>query len=178
MNFKELLKKYQALRLENKLLRDKLKQIEAQTDLNSRGFTDNKKKFTKLQPETNIPNETGIDPVISNVDKYSSPSKKIDLFASYLKGRTDVYATRWENRKKKTSGYSPACGNEWIPGICQKPKIKCASCQNKNYLELNSHVIEDHLRGKIVVGIYPLLSSETCWFLAKSTEPHKTTGGV
>ncbi len=165
MDFKELLKKYQALRVENKLLRDKLKQIEAQTDLNSKGFTD-KKKITKLQPETNIPNETGISPVISNVDKYSSPGKKIDLFTSYLKGRTDVYATRWENRKKRTSGYSPACGNEWIPGICQKPKIKCASCQNKNYLELNSHVIEDHLRGKIVVGIYPLLLDETCWFLA------------
>jgi len=85
---------------------------------------------------------------------------------SLFMGRDDVYAKRWENRKKGSSGYSPVCGNEWIPGICQKPKIKCSACKNKKYLKLDRQAIESHLRGKIVIGIYPLLSDEKCWFLA------------
>jgi phosphatidylserine/phosphatidylglycerophosphate/cardiolipin synthase-like enzyme len=32
---------------------------------------------------------------------------------SLFKGRDDVYARRWENKKKGTSGYSPSCVNEW-----------------------------------------------------------------
>ena len=76
------------------------------------------------------------------------------------------YAKRWENKNKGSSGYSPACGNEWIPGLCQKPKIKCSACKNKNYLKLDRQAIEGHLRGKTVIGIYPLLSDERCWFLA------------
>jgi type I site-specific restriction-modification system R (restriction) subunit len=31
---------------------------------------------------------------------------------------------------------------------------------------LDEHIIEDHLRGNIVVGIYPMLPDETCYFLA------------
>jgi len=37
--------------------------------------------------------------------------------------REDVYPQRWESAKG-TSGYSPACGNEWKPDICHKPKIR------------------------------------------------------
>ena len=85
---------------------------------------------------------------------------------SLFKGREDVYAKRWENKKQQTSGYSAACANEWVPGICLKPKIKCSACNQKNYLKLDKQIIENHLRGNIVAGVYPLLIDETCWFLA------------
>ncbi|HQB10912.1 MAG TPA: helicase, partial [bacterium] len=53
-----------------------------------------------------------------------SPSEdKVRLFMSLFKGRSDVFAMRWESKSGK-SGYSPCCVNEWIAGLCKKPKIK------------------------------------------------------
>ena len=91
---------------------------------------------------------------------------KIRLFMSLFKGRQDVYAKRWENKNKGKSGYAPVCLNEWKPGLCGKPKIFCSKCNNKAYDELNENVIENHLRGNSVIGIYPMLPDETCRFLA------------
>lgn len=63
-------------------------------------------------------------------------------------------------------GYSPVCLNEWKIGICGKPRIKCADCTQKVYAVLDEKVIEDHLRGSIIIGLYPMLVDETCFFLA------------
>ncbi|MBQ3426569.1 MAG: DUF1653 domain-containing protein [Clostridia bacterium] len=101
----------------------------------------------------------------TGVTMYSSETEKMRLFMSLFIGRDDVYAKRWEN-KKGSSGYSPACANEWVPNVCMKPNMKCAECENKNYLPMSPKVINDHLRGNITVGIYPLLKDETCRFLA------------
>lgn len=95
----------------------------------------------------------------------SDNEKKIQLFMSLFRGREDVYAERWENDAGK-SGYSPRCLNLWKKGLCQKPHMKCSACSNKNYTPLSEKVIEAHLRGKIVAGIYPLNADETCSFLA------------
>ncbi|MEW5841943.1 MAG: DEAD/DEAH box helicase family protein [Bacteroidota bacterium] len=91
--------------------------------------------------------------------------EKIKLFMSLFKGRDDVYAKRWQNKEGK-SGYSPACLNEWKPGICNKPKIKCADCANQFFVVLNEKVIEDHLKGNMVLGLYPMCTDDTCSFLA------------
>lgn len=37
---------------------------------------------------------------------YSDPAEKIRLFRLFFRGREDVFAKRWEN-KKGASGYSP-----------------------------------------------------------------------
>lgn len=95
----------------------------------------------------------------------SDNERKIKFFMSLFKGREDVYAKRWEN-KAGESGYSPQCLNLWKKGICQKPSMKCSACPNKNYEPLSEKVIELHLRGNIVAGIYPLYADETCSFLA------------
>ncbi len=94
----------------------------------------------------------------------SSPDTKIKLFMSLFKGRDDVYAKRWQSKKGK-SGYSPSCLHEWSVGICHKPKMKCSKCNNRNYAPLSPEVIDKHLRGKHVIGIYPMLTDETCYFL-------------
>ncbi len=90
---------------------------------------------------------------------------KIALFRRLFRGRADVYPMRWESAKGK-SGYSPTCGNEWKPGICHKPKIKCGDCNQRLLLPVTDQVIYDHLAGKHTVGVYPLLSDDNCYFLA------------
>ncbi len=103
----------------------------------------------------------------------ASPSRdKVDLFRHLFAGRPDVFPVRWENRKADRSGYSPACANEWVKGICGKPKVKCGECPHQKFIPPNDGVIERHLRGDdgrggdFVAGVYPLLPGDTCWFLA------------
>lgn len=96
----------------------------------------------------------------------SDVADKVRLFTSLFRGRDDVYARRWENKKKGTSGYSPHCANEWARGLCSKPKGKCSDCRHKAYVPFDEKAIEAHLRGNIVAGVYPMLPDETCWFLA------------
>ena len=62
------------------------------------------------------------------VHQLSSSDEKIALFRSLFRGREDVYPRRFESRKTGKSGYAPACANEWVRGICEKPRIKCAEC--------------------------------------------------
>ncbi len=91
--------------------------------------------------------------------------QKVALFRRLFRGRTDVYPLRWESAKGK-SGYSPACGNEWKTGVCDKPRIKCGDCPQRQLLPMTDQVIYDHLAGKHTVGVYPLLTDESCYFLA------------
>ncbi|HYN59648.1 MAG TPA: DEAD/DEAH box helicase family protein, partial [Rubrivivax sp.] len=80
-------------------------------------------------------------------------------------GRTDVYPVRWESKAGKT-GYAPACANEWRAGVCEKPRIKCADCGHRSLTALTDRTIFDHLAGRHTTGVYPLLTNDTCNFLA------------
>jgi hypothetical protein len=106
------------------------------------------------------------------VDRTSSPQAKIALFRSLFRGREDVYPRRFENRRTGKSGYAPACANEWVRGVCEKPRIRCAECPNRRFLPVTDDVIRWHLSGcdpegqSFVAGVYPLLQDETCFFLA------------
>ena len=91
---------------------------------------------------------------------------KIQLFRQLFRGRDDVYPKLWVSTKTGRKGYSPACSNEWVRGLCEKPRVKCSDCQNQAFLSLNDQTVLDHLQGRHTIGIYPLLKDETCWFLA------------
>ena len=95
-----------------------------------------------------------------------SKNEKVALFRSLFAGRFDVFPKLWRNPKTKKQGYAPACANEWVGGVCEKPRVKCGECPNQAFLELNDRVIVDHLQGRHVAGVYPLLQDERCWFLA------------
>ena len=95
-----------------------------------------------------------------------SVQEKVALFKSLFRGRDDVYPRLWENLAKGKKGYAPACFNEWVQGVCEKPHVKCGECPNQAFIPVQDQVIEDHLRGRHVIGVYPLLKDETCWFLA------------
>src|SRR5436190_330552 len=62
-------------------------------------------------------------PPTSIVTQYASAELKIKLFRSFFRGREDVYPRRFESRKTGRAGYQPACGNEWVRGVCEKPRI-------------------------------------------------------
>lgn len=95
-----------------------------------------------------------------------SPEQKVALFRQLFRGRTDVYPIRWESKTTGKSGYAPACANEWRPGVCEKPRIKCAHCSNRLLIPLSDAVIYNHLAGEHTVGIYPLMEDDSCYFLA------------
>ena len=94
-----------------------------------------------------------------------STEEKVVLFRQLFRGRTDVYPIRWESKAGK-SGYSPACANEWRAGVCEKPRIKCADCGNRKLIPLTDAAIYDHLAGEHTVAVYPLLTDDSCHFLA------------
>lgn len=95
-----------------------------------------------------------------------SPAEKVALFRRLFRGRNDVYPVRWESKTTGKAGYTPACLNEWVAGICHKPRIKCGDCAHRSLATVTDPVIYDHLAGDHTVGIYPLLHDNTCHFLA------------
>lgn len=106
------------------------------------------------------------------VSRDSPPAAKIALFRSLFRGRDDVYPRRFESRKTGRSGYSPACANEWARGLCDKPAVRCSECPNRRFLPLTDETIREHLAGQdetggeFVMGVYPMLLDESCFFLA------------
>ena len=95
-----------------------------------------------------------------------STAEKLALFGRLFRGRPDVYPVRWESKTTGKSGYAPACANEWRPGVCEKPRIKCSECGNRQLIPLSDAVLFKHLAGDHTVGAYPLLTDDTCYFLA------------
>ena len=90
---------------------------------------------------------------------------KISLFKSIFKGREDVFAMRWEKDKK--SGYMPAYFFD--PYRFRAHKMKGGTFQNypdKSYRNLTDDQIVRHLNGEQLIGLYPLLSDNTSWFIA------------
>ena len=106
-----------------------------------------------------------------SVHGHSTPEEKIALFRSLFQGRDDVYPRRFESRATGRSGYAPACGNEWVRGVCEKPRVACAECAHRRFLPVTDEVVRWHLSGvdregrDFVLGCYPMLLDETCRFL-------------
>lgn len=154
MNYVELYEKYKILEEENKKLKEELLQLKGKflsekteaycADIDLLG-----KKDTLCKSKT-------------LVTQNSSSKEKIELFQSLFKGRGDVCAKKWKNKP----GYSPYCYNDFKPGVCNKPKIKCTECKNSSFAHLDEERIKNHLLGKYVLGLYPITTNDTCFLLA------------
>ena len=92
--------------------------------------------------------------------------EKIDLFLSLFGARRSVYPKLWINLKKGSKGYSPACGNEWVHGLCEKPRVKCSDCPNQNFPTLDHSAVHSHLTGRHTIGTYAIREDDSCIFLA------------
>jgi hypothetical protein len=93
-------------------------------------------------------------------------AEKVRLFRGLFKGREDIFPTRFMSKKTGKAGYAPACANKFVRGVCDLPKVKCSECPNQAFTQVDDRMVLDHLRGRHVMGVYPLLDDETCWFLA------------
>lgn len=96
----------------------------------------------------------------------SNSAEKIELFLKLFRCRESVYPVLWENVSKATKGYSPACTNEWVRGICDKPRTKCSECPNQAFPPFDATAVEQHLLGRQILGTYAIRENDTCTFLA------------
>lgn len=102
----------------------------------------------------------------------SPAEEKVCLFRALFRGREDVYPRRFESTKTGRSGYQPACANEWNRRFCDKPNVKCSACPHRRFMSVTDNEVTWHLTGQdavgkpFVMGVYPLLADERCWFLA------------
>ena len=101
---------------------------------------------------------------------FLSLQEKVELFQCLFKGREDVFAKRWYSDTSKKSGYQPVCEREWSREFCDKRKYKCSECPNRKFAPLSYEHIFNHLAGKDaygrdVIGLYPMLNDNTCYFL-------------
>jgi len=152
--------------VENKLRKIDEQRCELQEELSEL------KQQRELLTEQNRPDPSRLSLKVTN---HSSEKEKIALFRSLFAGRKDVFAKRFESAKTGKSGYQPCCRNEWVPGICRKPKGKCSDCDNRDFVSIDDEVIRGHLLGSephkqssrdFTIGLYPMLEDETCRFLA------------
>ena len=121
-------------------------------------------RVRSLQAQLSTPAED-VDGSVS-LPPPSTAGQKVALFRGLFRGRDDVFAKLWVNPRTDRKGYAPACANEWVRGVCEKPRVKCSECPNQAFISVSDQVVLDHLQGRHVIGVYPLLEDDTCWFLA------------
>ncbi|MEW7979690.1 MAG: hypothetical protein AB2813_07795 [Candidatus Sedimenticola endophacoides] len=141
----------------------RLAELEHKLDASQRRLTELKQELTSIVSAPAVLSNQTAQPL---ADIPTTADGKIRLFRQLFRGRDDVYPKLWVNTKTGKKGYSPACSNEWVRGVCEKPWVKCSDCQNRAFLPVNDKTILDHLQGRHTIGVYPLLQDETCWFLA------------
>lgn len=152
-----------------KALQDELAQAEARLKDLERESAETRARIKALRAQLSPPPSDRLyqitPPPRAAVQEMTS-GDKVALFGQLFRGRQDVFARLWVNPKKQTKGYAPACANEWVRGVCEKPRVKCGDCPNQAFLKFDDQAILGHLQGRHVVGVYPLLPDETCWLLA------------
>ncbi len=61
-------------------------------------------------------------PLTSPMPTPVTSAEKVALFRSLFRGREDIYPKFWSNARTGRKGYAPACANEWVRGVCEKPR--------------------------------------------------------
>ena len=97
--------------------------------------------------------------------------EKIKIFQSYFRGRTDIYANRYISKLTGRKGYSFACENRFNRQNCAITLRtgSCNKCSYRNPSALTEDTIKVHFtkrNNQNPIAIYPMLSDNTCYFLA------------
>lgn len=158
------------------------------TDSESTDTSARKAAAVPSAPPHSKPDETSLSthsqPEQSHASVNGSPSVKekpksfvmekiteehIKLFRSVFRGREEFYAKR-----TKYQTYTRPCWNRYDQnGLCPKQsdsRFPCKECKHKNFRILDDRTIFNHLSGNMedgsdVIGIYPITSRNTCWFI-------------
>jgi hypothetical protein len=140
----------------------RLAEIEIERARIARRIVELKARLSAGTPQASDPREPTLQNTLSSRSTPTTSKQKVSLFLELFRGRTDVYPKRWVNTKKGTKGYSPACANEWVRGVCEKPRVKCGECPSQAFIPVTEKTIHDHFRGRHVIGVYPMLEDEAC----------------
>lgn len=68
--------------------------------------------------------------------------------------------------------YAPDYRNKFVKSVCELPKVKCGVCPNQAFRPFDANAARDHLKGKHVMGVYPLLEKTP----VASSPPTSTRG--
>jgi superfamily II DNA or RNA helicase len=101
----------------------------------------------------------------TKINKLSDHPAPYDLYQSLFKGRADTYAVRWEANDR--SGYVPAYDLDMEQ--YRNHKKGGGTLENfphKALRPLTTEALLGHWNGTATLGIYPLLSDNTSWFIA------------
>lgn len=108
-----------------------------------------------VEPPPDQPTLAPVDPGL--VTNASPPEAKLALYIRLFAARRDVYASYWENPRKRTKGWWPVTRDPFGRG----------SVWDRRPLPLTDGVIARHLsETDLFIGLYPLLPDATCWWLA------------
>lgn len=113
---------------------------------------------------------TAGDSLPAPVTHESTKEEKIRFFLSLFQGREGVFASRFVSRRTGKAGYSTACRNNGVYGVCDH-RIRCSECPGRVFYSFDAVSAEAHLKGKKddesdVCGIYPVRRDHTVFFLA------------
>ncbi|MEO6667875.1 MAG: DEAD/DEAH box helicase family protein [Ferruginibacter sp.] len=101
-------------------------------------------------------------------------NEQMTIFQSLFKGREDAFAIRWEKGSK--SGYMPAYDLNWQEFLKHKERGgTLKDFPNKQFSKLTEQRISNHLSGKEVIGLYPLLPDNSSWFLVADFDESLTS---
>lgn len=161
LEIQRLLSRVQELERENAILRKQLAALKSCDSLQKgiasahhavATFVHSKEPCVQnaAQKNQNHSSEPSLQAASAPVTRTSSPTEKIRLYRSLFRGRTDAYARRWYSEKTQKSGYSPVCSNEWKLGVCEKGRVSCAKCSNRQLSPLDDGAI---YRNASVVGL-------------------------
>ena len=87
----------------------------------------------------------------------------MSLFKNLFRGREDVYAIRWEGKRARRAIRRPVTANGTGAATGRGPKKQFRITK---LFALSDETIRGHLLGKQTIGVYPLLTDDTCWFVA------------
>lgn len=91
-------------------------------------------------------------------------NEQAGVFSSLFRGREDVFAIRWY--KESSSGYTPAYDVNWDAFAQHKARGgSMKDFPDKSFAQLTEQRIINHLTGKEVIGLYPLLPDNTSWLI-------------
>ena len=150
--YEQLLAENNALREENRLLRQRLVRLCKMTGSRRPevgGELPDDDDFHIPYGSVSADADSAARRSAATVTQSSPADEKIDLFLSLFRGREDVYAKRWYSAKTEKSGYLPVCLHEWEHGLCDKRKQKCGVCPNRKLAPLDRAAVFAHLSERI-----------------------------
>ena len=99
----------------------------------------------------------------------------ISLYKNLFKGRTDIFANRYYNKKQQRYVYAPVYQWEQEAG---RSGIKVDSNGNRVYEKFEDKFLINHLKGQKFLGVYPILKDDTCYFLALDFDKNEWEAAV